>query len=332
MQKPPEAQICVYLGKQKDHHALLTPVNEVYQLVVGQYFCIEVLLDQQPRSSTWHGEDTRDMARDYTVSVQTATLIPQPHRHDANLFTGFWWKPGNKEIHITTDTRQFTLRFRISAPQMQTMFNLVKIGKPTIGMFSIPLSQNPKLWLVLAGPESQTNRQLQGFALTYCADLFAHGGTLACIQLIKTSRIIRLADGKVSKHESNVPVLDNGRTPTSYLYSDEKPLTSTTETMIDVNDGPAQELDNTIVSATVSEQFQTFLMFKPAGNLIQANWVPLACIHWGWSATASPQGTNWVLSNPISFASVIVDVTTGDIQNAFPTWTTNVLSLPHVMD
>lgn len=84
--------------------------------------------------------------------------------------------------------------------------------------------------------------------------------------------------------------------------------------MARMSDSPGQGLPNHVHEAEVSDNFQTYLMFKP--NTPNAIWVPIKKIEWSWGATATrvSEGNNWTLTS-ISKPAPSVSTTF-----EFPSW------------
>ena len=76
-------------------------------------------------------------------------------------------------------------------------------------------------------------------------------------------------------------------------------------------DSPLMGLNNTIIVASVGDEFETYMMYKPSGG----TWVPLRRVLWQWNATPAQPATGWA---PATVGTVTV---TGNTPwTTHPTW------------
>jgi hypothetical protein len=81
------------------------------------------------------------------------------------------------------------------------------------------------------------------------------------------------------------------------------------------SDQPSVTLAKQFVSATTTQTFQMFLMYKPDDSARSSIWVPLGVLDWNWQGQASRPNTagTWTLSNPIAEFSPETSI-------GYPTW------------
>ncbi|HTB82830.1 MAG TPA: hypothetical protein VK742_04180 [Candidatus Sulfotelmatobacter sp.] len=86
------------------------------------------------------------------------------------------------------------------------------------------------------------------------------------------------------------------------------------------SDSPASpDLENSDYAASDSISAKMWLMFKPDDG----NWVPLRTVTWNYSASATNNGTAWILTG----SSWTTNPPDADAGVTYPTWTSNVTNL-----
>lgn len=93
-------------------------------------------------------------------------------------------------------------------------------------------------------------------------------------------------------------------------------------------DAPAQlNLPDTVSAVSFSEQFRTYMMYRPADIGNGNQWVPLHRIEWDWYATLSRPGSSWVTASPPYTTTLHAVTVTGDQRwGVHPEWNVVLLA------
>lgn len=113
------------------------------------------------------------------------------------------------------------------------------------------------------------------------------GGKIAFVQVVKTERKVTVNNGKSFVLSSEGEFVLDRDFPYG-LDSPERVKNVNAGMKMDItnSDTPHENLSNALIFKSVNDEFQTYLIFKPAGKASEVIWVTLKRTEWFWKGSA----------------------------------------------
>jgi hypothetical protein len=277
------------------------PPNPARNVIVGQRINVKLNIRPSGSSATdisWTVPGTRFADWDPSADGDTNTAATVPLTDLNSTAVQFYWISGTYEGEYREVKGDYKLRGKSFSKN-----SIFKVYRPDAAVTSITGnvavdSAFGSLELHFGSPGAPgiafTRSTLipSGFSGTWQWVQIAH-----ILRRTKTNSLIWL--------RAQGTGLDN-----SYPYS----INSST------NDSPATSLDSTRVEEDDSNQFEMWLMFRPAGST--SRYVPIRKVTWGYNGNATRSGATWTLNS----SSRTVNPPDNDV-DYHPEWTMNANSI-----